>query len=45
MKPVTNVSMEPRFFSHGYAEGLAATWQEVAEFQWSHGFSAMDTLL
>ena len=36
--------MEPRLFSHGYPTPLMMSCSHLT-LQWSHGFSAMDTLV
>jgi hypothetical protein len=39
------VSMEPRFFNHGDQDHCAPSWSLRWSFQWSHGFSTMETRL
>jgi len=37
------VSMEPRFFNHGDIDLEGFQWYGITRFQWSHGFSTMET--
>ncbi len=39
------VSMEPRFFNHGDVSMMLTGEAMDAGFQWSHGFSTMETPL
>ncbi len=41
---VWHVSMEPRFFNHGDRDGPPRIDRRHRRFQWSHGFSTMETV-